>query len=242
MATLIFDIETVGDDWEGLDSATQDVLTAWIDRTITNEAERSVQLKSLKDRLGFSPLTGQIISIAVYDLERSLGSVYFVGEGPESVFEAGGFICKQRTEKELIEDFWETAQNYDTIVTFNGRAFDVPFLIHRSMVWEVKPSIDMMRRRYLSQQTMPYHIDLLDELTFYGAMSRRPSLHLFCNAYGIASPKEEMNGYKVAKFFHAKKFQEIARYNASDVIATTELYQKWKTYLAPRSWLNVVEY
>jgi len=30
-----------------------------------------------------------------------------------------------------------------------------------------------------------------------------------------------------------KKFRDIARYNASDVIATTALYKKWQTYYAP---------
>jgi hypothetical protein len=65
--------------------------------------------------------------------------------------------------------------------------------------------------------------DLQDELTWYGAMSRRPSLYLFCRAYGIASPKIEVGGDDVAELFVGKKFRDIARYNAADVRATTEL-------------------
>jgi len=241
VATLIFDIETIGDDWSEFDDSTKSVLTRWIDRTAQSEDERSIQLQALQDRLGLSPLTGSIVSIAMYDLERSIGAVYFVSDD-EDEFKDNNFLYKSRTEKMLLEDFWSSARSYDTFVTFNGRAFDVPFLLHRSVVCGVVPSIELGRRRYLSQQAMPYHVDLQDELTLYGAMYRRPPLHMFCRAYGIKSPKDTMDGYQVAEFFQSKKFRDLARYNAADVIATTKLYEIWKKHLAPRSWLNVVDY
>lgn len=241
MATLIFDIETVGESWDSLDEKTQTVLSRWIERTARTDGEKKERLLSLKNELGFSPLTGSIVALGMYDLERSMGVVYYTGD-VEDLTPSGDFKFKSCSEKELLEDFWDGVQSYDTFVTFNGRSFDVPFILHRSVVCDVKPSIDLMRKRYLTQQTIPYHIDLQDELTFYGAMMKRPSLHMFCRAYGIKSPKENVDGDDVAELFARKQFRDIAQYNAQDVIATTELYKKWREFLAPASFLNTIDF
>ena len=232
MATLVFDIETVGERWDELDELTQQTLTRWIDRTARTEEERTARMQDVKEGLGFSPLTGSVVSVAVYDVEREQGAVYY-SAGTEVVDERrAAFVYKVRSEAALLRDFWDGARSYDTFVTFNGRAFDVPFLLHRSVVHGVVPTCDLMRRRYLSQQRPPYHIDLQDELTFYGAMYRRPSLHLFCRAYGIESPKtEEVSGDAVAELYQQGRYKEIAEYNVADVVATTELYRRWDTYL-----------
>ena len=239
MATLIFDIETIGEDWNSLDGTTQSVLSRWIDRTARSDEEKQALLKDLKNGLGFSPLTGQIVAIGLYDLERNQGAVYYTGKGDESDEEVGEYVLKQRTEPEMLEDFWEGARGYDTFVTFNGRGFDVPFLLHRSITHRIKPSVDLMEGRYLYQQKNVRHIDLQDQLTFYGAMYRKPSLHLFCRAYGIASPKNDgVAGDDVAELFAREKFRDIALYNTRDVIATAQLYQLWLEHLAPMDFVN----
>lgn len=239
MATLIFDIETVGERWEALDATTQAVLTRWVDRSARDAAERDALRRDVFERLGFSPLTGSIAAIGVYDREREQGAVYYRGAGDESDVVHDPYTLKQRTEREMLADFWEGARVYDTFVTFNGRCFDVPFLLHRSIACGVRPSVDLMRRRYLSQQQPPYHVDLQDELTFYGAMPRRPSLHLFCRAFGITSPKAGgVASDDVAALFADGRYRTIAEYNAADVRATAELYEQWLAFLAPPEFLN----
>lgn len=241
MATLVFDIETVGESWDALDDTTREILSRWVLRTAKSEAEREIELKDLREGLGFSPLTGQIVAIGLYDLERKQGVVYYQSDHGEET-QDGEYTLKPRTEKDMLEDFWEGAKSYDTFVTFNGRGFDVPFLNLRSAIHGIRPTHDLMDGRYLYQQKTARHVDLQDQMTFYGAMMRRPSLHLFCRAFGIESPKAEgVAGDDVAELFHAKKFHDIAHYNARDVIATTALYQKWLSYLAPRSFLNTLE-
>ncbi len=236
MATLIFDIETVGDSWNDLDAVTQESLSRWIQRTAKDRDAYDFLMNDLKEGLGFSPLTGRVVAIGLYDKERKQGAVYYTGTQNEPDVTEDGYIFKQRSEKEMLEDFWEGARSYDTFVTFNGRAFDIPFLLHRSVVNEVKPTCDLMDGRYLYQQKNVRHIDLQDQLTFYGVMSKRPNLHLFCRAYGIDSPKTSgVAGDDVAKLFLEKKFRDIALYNARDVEATVQLYEKWLTYLAPAS-------
>ncbi len=234
--TLVFDIETVGEEWSALDETTQEMLSRWVDRTITEPDAHEAALRDLREGLGFSPLTGSVVAIGLYDLERARGVVYYVSDSPEDDREDGDFVLKSRSEAEMLEDFWEGAREYDTFVTFNGRGFDVPFLNLRSAIHSIRPTQDLMEGRYLYQQKRARHVDLQDQLTFYGAMHRRPSLHLFCRAFGILSPKAEgIAGDDVAELFKAKRFDDIARYNARDVIATTELYKRWLEYLAPGS-------
>lgn len=242
MRTLIFDIETIGEDWDSLDRVTQDTLTRWIDISRKSSEEKLSEIQNLKDSLGLSPLTGKIIAIGLYDVELGKGAIYYTGVGSEEDSEVGDFILKQRNEFDLLTDFWEGVGDYDTFVSFNGRTFDAPFLLHRSVALGITPTKELMRYRYLSQQSAPFHIDLLDELTFYGAMHRKPSLHLFCRAFGINSPKTGgVTGSDIAELFYTKKYQDIARYNIRDVIAITALYKKWLNNLAPQTFLDIID-
>jgi hypothetical protein len=90
-----------------------------------------------------------------------------------------------------------------------------------------------MSNRYLNNQKFnASHIDLQDQLTFYGAVRRKPSLHLACRAFGIKSPKAEgITGDDVKKLFKDKEYLKIARYNSGDLQATKELYEKWDKFI-----------
>ncbi len=220
MATLIFDIETVGEDWNDLDATTRHMLTRWGERAARSEEERAAFVKDVREGLGFSPFTGRVVAIGIYDLERKRGAVYYTGNGSEENSEDGEFTLRERSEGRMLEDFFEGAQSYDTFVTFNGRGFDVPFLLHRAAIHGIPGLPELMEGRYLSQQHSVRHIDLQDQFTFYGAMARRPPLHVLCRAYGIESPKGEgVSGDDVAELFSQKKFRDIAKYNAADVRA-----------------------
>ncbi len=233
MGTLIVDIETVGEEWSTLDDVTKHTLTSWIRKTSSDAAEYEARLVDIEQGLGFSPLTGYVVALGVYDLERKQGTVYYQNNGPDTDEQIGAFWYRARSEAAMLREFWEGVASYETVVTFNGRMFDIPFLLHRSVASGVVPTVDLMRYRYLTQQIPPYHIDLQDQLTFYGAMGKRPSLHLFCRAYGIESPKSHgVAGDDVAALFHEAKYQDIALYNAQDLLATALLYEKWRTYLA----------
>ena len=102
----------------------------------------------------------------------------------------------------------------------------------RSAIHGVKPTRNLMEGRYLYQQRDGKHIDLQDQLTFYGAVWKKGNLHLWSRAFGIKSPKSEgVTGDDVGQLFKDKKFLEIAKYNAGDLRATKELYEKWEKYL-----------
>lgn len=234
MAKLIFDIETVGEDFDSLDRTSQEALTRWIKKDSESEEEQKRELALIKEGLGFSPFTGEIVAIGVLDYERDKVVIYFQAPGANlKEFEENGVKYKPMGEREMLESFWAGAQNYNEFVTFNGRGFDVPFLAIRSAIHKIKPSKDLMANRYISSQPQSAkHIDLQDQLTFYGALRRKGGLHIIARSFGIKSPKDSgIKGEDVGRLFKEKKFAEIARYNAGDLYATRDLYTYWKDYL-----------
>ena len=234
MPKLIFDIETIGENFDELDSDTRDVLTKWIKKDSESEEEYVKALEELKSGLGFSPLTGQIVAIGVLDYDKNQGVVYFQAPGENfKEFQEENITFKPCTEKEMLENFWKGSEKYNEFITFNGRGFDAPFLAVRSAVHKIKVSKDLMSNRYLSSQRFgATHIDLFDQLTFYGATRRKGGLHLWCRAFGITSPKAQgVTGDDVTQLFKEKKYKEIARYNVGDLMATKELYDYWKNYI-----------
>jgi len=234
MAKLIFDIETVGEDFDSLDETTRNSLTQWIKKEAENEQEYKQALEDLKNRLGFSPLTGQVVVIGVLDYEKNSGAVYFQAPGKKiQEFSEGDFKFKPMSEEEMLKSFWEGAKNYTEFISFNGRAFDVPFLMIRSAVHKIRPSKDLLSNRYLSSQKYEsLHIDLMDQLSFYGALRKRGSLHLWTRVFGIKSPKTEgITGDDIGRLFKEKKYLDIARYNTLDLKATKALFDYWNTYL-----------
>ena len=89
-----------------------------------------------------------------------------------------------------------------------------------------------MHNRYYDKP----HLDIYDKLTNYGAVRFKRSLHLWCAAFGIKSPKTDgTTGDDVARLFKEKKCRDIARYCVGDLTATKKLYDYWEKYMSNRS-------
>lgn len=231
---LIFDIETKGEDFEAVDATTQEMLTKWIKKEAYSDEEYEEALQEMKDGLGFSPLTGEIVAIGVLDSERNKGAVFYQDPtGKDQETEEEGIKFKPSSEKEMLESFWSAVDNYQEFVSFNGRCFDVPFLVVRSAIHKIRPSKDLLSNRYLNSQRFDAkHIDLIDQLSFYGAVRKKGSLHMWCRAFGIKSPKADgVTGDDVSRLFKEGRYLDIARYNVGDLHATKELYEQWKEYI-----------
>jgi len=228
VAKIVFDIETIGENFDELDETTQEMLLRWVN----NEQE----IQEIKNGLGFSPLTGQIVAIGVMDVDdgKSLpagrqGAVYYQDLKNKEESEHDGVKLKPMSEPEMLEKFWDVAKHCSECISFNGRAFDVPFLMVRSAIHKIRPPINLMPPRYSSNAT---HIDLMDQLTFYGSVRKKGTLHLWCRAFGITSPKADgVTGDDVGRLFSEAKYREIAQYNVGDLRATRELYKYWNDFM-----------
>lgn len=221
MSKLIFDIETVGVEFDSLDDKSKELLLRF--------AENDEEVEAVKEGLGFSPLTGQIVAIGVLNPETEKGAVYFLNpeNNIEKEEENNVQYIPHKTEKELLKSFWDAAAHYDQFVTFNGRSFDSPYILIRSAISKVKPTANLMPNRYYDQ-----HIDLLDRLTFFGAVRRRGNLHMWCKAFDIESPKSKgVSGDDVAQLFRDKQYLDIAKYCFDDLVATGKLHEYWDKYV-----------
>jgi 3'-5' exonuclease len=147
MPRLVFDIETVGEDFDKMDKTTQEVLTRWIKKESESEEEYQVALEELKEGLGLSAVVGQIVVIGALNPETEKGVVYYQAPGREiKDFEEEGITYRRVGEKEMLSEFWKTAGSYDEFISFNGRSFDAPFLMARSAINEIRPTKDLMSK------------------------------------------------------------------------------------------------
>lgn len=225
--SLVFDIETIGVDFETLDPISQEYLLKFSE---TEEEKRLV-----KEQTGFYPLTGEVVAIGVVNPQTNNGAIFIQKkEGVELPKKTSqGFDIKEGSEAEILSLFWEIAKKYNEFVSFNGRGFDVPYMVVRSAIHAIRPSKDLMSNRYTSYQpNTATHIDLLDQVTFYGSVRRKFPLHMWTKAFGIESPKEEgVDGNDVTKLYKEGESLQIAEYNARDIISTAKLYTYWDSYM-----------
>ncbi|OGY39262.1 MAG: hypothetical protein A2418_00235 [Candidatus Brennerbacteria bacterium RIFOXYC1_FULL_41_11] len=228
---LVFDIETIGQKFENLDEISKELLENRFRKKFGGDEE---EINIQKERLTFFPPLSEIVAIGMLNPDTQSGMVIYQTRNEETKTEEGKIeYFPFRSEKDLLQKFWELAMAYEEFITFNGRGFDVPMLLIRSAVNEIRPSKNLMVNRYLSSQPFSLkHIDLADEFGFYGAKNDYLGLHFWAKAFNISSPKSgEMTGEDVGKNFEDGKYLGIARYCMGDVFATAELYKKWHKYL-----------
>ena len=221
--TLVFDIETIPNtDLRKVPPTIAQAVTKHADRSESEEAKV----------MGLSPWFGQVVSLAFGDgslpdgqmpvralvvpPERSDTSAY-----PEWMIPV--------SEPELLEAFWFLAGQAREVVTYNGRGFDVPYLVARSLVHGIPVRVDLLSRR--DQR----HLDLLPLVGRAGAFRAQgpASLDVVCWALNITSPKGDMDGSMVAPTYAQGDIQRIAEYNVGDVEATARIYRRAASLLLP---------
>jgi len=235
VANLVFDIETSALPVENFDEAQREYLFRDAEK-IQDETAREVRRAEIRQQFNLWPFTAQVVCVAMLNADTARGQVLFTAEDYEADAAEVGPVefvpCAD--EIELLTAFWDVAQHYETIVTFNGRGFDVPFLYLRS----AQLNVPITRKNWLGYRyaTDP-HCDLAEQLTFYGVSgregaARRFNLDFYCKAFGIESPKSHgVTGMDVNSLLAEGKYREIAEYCLRDVQATVLLYQVWKDRL-----------
>jgi len=221
MSHIVLDIETLGFPIESFDETQQKYLLKFAE----TDSDRIETIQ----KLSLYPTTAQIIAIGMLNPETNHGKILFQSDDPLDYYSDDEFIhFKSGTEKEIIEQFWLDIGHYDQFVTFNGRAFDCPFLMLRSAILQVLPTRNLMPYRYDAS----IHCDLLDQFTFYGAL-RKFNLDFYCKSFGVESPKMHgVTGLDMKQLTEEKLFREIAEYNLRDLRATAELFRRWEKYLS----------
>jgi DNA polymerase elongation subunit (family B) len=227
MKRIIFDIETTRCNMRDLPDSQQEFLL----REAEKEVYEPLRLKKVEEaekNLSLFPFTAKLIAIGYYDVQKSNAYVMYESEVEEEKWESeSGIIYKGMPEKEMLLHFWQYVAKFDQVITFNGRNFDIPFLMLRSAILEIKPTRNLMGNRYNTEN----HLDLLDALSFFGVF-KKFNLDFYCHSFGVESPKSKgITGMDVHELYIAGKIKEIATYCAGDVEATFKLYKIWDSYL-----------
>jgi hypothetical protein len=126
-------------------------------------------------------------------------------------------------EAEYLATFWRECR-HRTIVGFNVKGFDLPFLIQRSRYLGVKyPMLDL--GKYSRRGVIDLFLDLTFNQGTYDAGAMRRTLKAFCRRFGIAVD-DETTGADMPRLFEAGEFDAIAAHLRSDVEATVALAQR----------------
>lgn len=234
MATLVFDIETSALPKEYLDSSQQEYLFRSAENAESDE-EKLKETEEIEKMFALWPFTAQVVCIAMQNVDTGRGKSLFIADDIDQGGQSGPIeyvACPDETE--LLQTFWQAAGHFDRVVTFNGRAFDVPFLYLRSALL----GVDITAKNWMGYRfSTENHCDLADQLCFYGASgrmgaARKFNLDFYCHAFGIPSPKSQgVTGMDVTRLMEEGQYREIAEYCARDVEATTKLFQMWQSRL-----------
>ncbi len=227
MRRIVFDIETCAYPFESLAENQREYLLRYADKEPDPE-KRQMMIDDAVRYTSLYPYTSKCIVIGFYDVEKEKSYVYYESEKQEEwKSENENVFYKGLSEKEMLESFWRIAKRVDQFITFNGRNFDVPFLMMRSTMLKVKVTKNLMGYRYGDE-----HIDLLEQFTFYGS-TRKFNLDFYCQSFGIESPKsKDISGMEVKNLYEAGRIKDIAVYCSKDIYATYQLYRIWYQFLA----------
>jgi hypothetical protein len=131
-------------------------------------------------------------------------------------------------EPAMLERFWDKISGFNcepVWVTFNGKKFDVPFLLARSARHEIERTRDDL------VDTYPYSFDPHADL--YGAFQPcRYTLEDMCTLLGVDPSKADFDGSQVAEAVADGRIDEVAAYCERDVEATWRCYARMHSYLS----------
>ena len=161
--------------------------------------------------MSLSPVFGRIAGVGLLD----------AGSGePEPRVWVG------EDEREILDLFWHNVEGYDLFISWNGLAFDLPWLYVRSMIHSIRPTVRISTVRYrLPGETN--HVDLFALLTDWrGNRTRHLKLDLgtVARALGVEPPVGD--GAEVPALFEAGDFETIREHLESDLRATLGIWER----------------
>lgn len=122
-------------------------------------------------------------------------------------------------ERDLLRQFWtRLAQDRPTLfVTHNGLGFDLPFIKKRSMIHQVKPSMDINLAKF---RTEPVY----DTMAIWSNWDTRGWVKLDVLARALNVETKSGSGEQVAEMWGKGQGLELARYCLQDTYVTYACY------------------
>jgi predicted PolB exonuclease-like 3'-5' exonuclease len=164
------------------------------------------------------PLGWKVVAIGVL-------AAYRTGES----YQVEKLACGVGEEARLLHDFWAFVdRRHPMMVSWNGRCFDVPVLLHRAMIHRVRTKKWFSGNgsaRYGYRYSETGHCDLMDDLSEYGAV-KSVSLDLISSALGFAG-KDGKDGSQVEALYAEGRIDELRSYCEADVLNLYGVFLRW---------------
>lgn len=219
MNVLVFDIETIPDTETGKRFYNLDGLT-------DKEIAEVMFTKRRQETGGSSDFLRhhhhRIIAISVVLATSGKLSLWSLGRADSS-------------EKEIVQRFFEGIEKYSpTLVSWNGRGFDLPVLHYRALLhgisaqryWETGDDDQSFRWNNYISRFHNRHTDLMDVLSGYEYRSVAPLTEI-ASMLGFPG-KMGMDGSKVWDTYLNGNIQAIRDYCETDVLNTYLVYLRYQ--------------
>ena len=134
----------------------------------------------------------------------------------------------EESEYECIYRAWEFINGCHSsrtpLVSFNGIGFDLPVLLFRAMVTDVRVEQGMYEQLTKKWGTKQ-HYDLMLVLSGWNP-SRWKKFDFYLGLFGIGKKTDDMDGSKVYAAWQAKEYDKIQRYCEEDVMNLCRLFER----------------
>jgi DNA polymerase elongation subunit (family B) len=165
-------------------------------------------------------------------LRPEFGHVICVGMGHDArgrgELETKALSARQVADERLIlEGFWEVvrARRDWCFITYNGLAFDVPFLIRRSIYLGVAPTTGLPMRPF----ALDSHFDVMRALANW-ERADTVRLEIVAELLGLAKSPAGMEGSQVLGLWQAGRIDEIEAYCLGDVRLVYEVFLRIEAF------------
>jgi len=214
---LFLDLETVPktEKWEELSSDLQDL---WEKKTIYRRTKDEVPPGEFyENNAGIWAEFGKIVCISVGFISSNnkirIKSFYGNDEYKLLVDFAG-----------LLNTHFYSSQS--VLCAHNGKEFDFPFLARRMLILQI-PLPNLLNLFGKKPWEVP-HLDTM-ELWKFGDFKHFTSLNLLANILDIPTPKDDIDGSRVAEIYYKEKnLERIKVYCEKDVLTVAQIFRKMR--------------
>lgn len=214
---VVLDIETIQaprDEWARLlgkqpDSCEERVAGEGLDLFAAGAASAQREIEDeLYAKSSFDGTFSRIVCIGLLEFSDQM-------EPRSAVAWYGG------NERELLRQFWaRIAQDRPTLyITHNGLGFDLPFIKKRSMIQQVRPTVDINLAKF---RTEPVY----DTMAIWSNWDTRGWVKLDVLARALQVDTKSGSGEQVAAMWERGEGLELARYCLQDTYVTYACYSR----------------
>lgn len=210
---LFLDIETVplASNWNELDETEQKL---WDKKTRFQRKEDSGE--EFYSRAGIMAEFGKIICITVGMSEKNetIKIKSFYGDNEKNLLIEFGEIFNSPRLQEVI------------LCAHNGKEFDFPWIARRFLINGMMPPLPF--QLFGKKPWEISHIDTM-ELWKFGDYKSFVSLELLAHLFGIPTPKDDIDGSKVAEVYYVEKdLFRIVQYCEKDVLTLANIFRRMR--------------